>query len=143
MIADLDELQEEAWRRFRLDDDRKAPTRKRVTRFLDAQHQLLAEDSDLTLIALRATTRPGIRVAQQVLALNDRTIGLLMEIMQMGRMQSQLKRNVDVLEAARVVFNITQGARIPWANGLTDAETCRQAIQKGVDLLFGGLDKSD
>ncbi|MDE0884494.1 MAG: helix-turn-helix domain containing protein [Myxococcota bacterium] len=142
LIADLDELQEEAWRRFREGDDRKAPTRKRVTRFLDAQHQLLAEDSDLTLIALRATTRPGVRVAQQVLALNDRTIGLLMEIMQMGRMQSQLKRNVDVLEAARVVFNITQGARIPWANGLTDAETCRQAIQKGVDLLFGGLDKS-
>ncbi len=142
LIADLDDLQEEAWRQFRAEDDRKAPTRKRVARFLDAQHQLLAEDSDLTLIALRATTRPGVRVAKQVLALNDRTIGLLMEIMQMGRMQSQLKRNVDVLEAARVVFNITQGARIPWANGLTDAEACRQAIQTGVDLLFTGLEKS-
>jgi hypothetical protein len=81
-------------------------------------------------------------VAAQVLSLNDRTIGLLMEIMQMGRMQANLKRSVDVLEAARVVFNITQGARIPWANGMTDAESCRKAIQTGVDLLFGGLEKS-
>jgi hypothetical protein len=47
---------------------------------------------------------------------------------------------VDVLEAARVIFNITQGARIPWANGMTDAESCRKAIQTGVDLLFGGLE---
>lgn len=141
LIAELVDLQEEAWRRFREGDDRKASTRKRVSRFLDAQHELLADDSDLTLIALRATTRPGAPMAGQVLALNDRTIGLLMEIMQMGRMQSKLRREVDVLEAARVVFNITQGARIPWANGMTDAESCRQAIQKGVDLLFGGLEK--
>ena len=140
LIAELVDLQEEAWRRFRDGDARKSPTRKRVRRFLDCQHELLAEDSDLTLIALRATTRPGARVASQVLALNDRTIGLLMEIMQMGRMQANLRRNVDVLEAARVVFNITQGARIPWANGMTDAETCRRAIQTGVDLLFGGLE---
>jgi AcrR family transcriptional regulator len=140
LIADLVDLQEEAWRRFREGDERKSPTRARVSRFLDCQHALLAEDNDLTLIALRATTRPGARVASQVLALNDRTIGLLMEIMQMGRMQANLRRNVDVLEAARVVFNITQGARIPWANGMTDAETCRQAIQTGVDLLFGGLE---
>jgi AcrR family transcriptional regulator len=140
LIAELVDLQEEAWRRFREGDERKSPTRARVRRFLDCQHALLAEDSDLTLIALRATTRPGARVASEVLALNDRTIGLLMEIMQMGRMQANLRRNVDVLEAARVVFNITQGARIPWANGMTDAETCRQAIQTGVDLLFGGLE---
>jgi hypothetical protein len=111
-----------------------------VNRFLDVQHELLAEDSDLTLIALRATTRPGARVSSQVLTLNDRTIGLLMEVMQMGRMQANLKRDVDVLEAARVIFNITQGARIPWANGMTDAESCRKAIQTGVDLLFGGLE---
>ncbi len=140
LIAELVDLQEEAWRRFREGDERKSPTRARVSRFLDCQHGLLAEDSDLTLIALRATTRPGARVASQVLGLNDRTIGLLMEIMQMGRMQANLKRNVDVLEAARVVFNITQGARITWANGMTDAETCRRAIQTGVDLLFGGLE---
>ena len=140
LIAELVDLQEEAWRRFRDGDARRSPTRKRARRFLDCQHELLAEDSDLTLIALRATTRPGARVASQVLALNDRTIGLLMEIMQMGRMQANLRRNVDVLEAARVVFNITQGARIPWANGMTDAETCRRAIQTGVDLLFGGLE---
>jgi AcrR family transcriptional regulator len=142
LIAELLDLQEESWRQFRLDDQRKAPTRERVSRFLDCQHALLAEDSDLTLIALRATTRPGARVAAQVLSLNDRTIGLLMEIMQMGRMQANLKRSVDVLEAARVVFNITQGARISWANGMTDAESCRKAIQTGVDLLFGGLEKS-
>ncbi|MCS5635446.1 MAG: TetR/AcrR family transcriptional regulator [Myxococcota bacterium] len=140
LIADLDDLQEEAWKRFRAGDDRKAPTRERVNRFLDVQHELLAEDSDLTLIALRATTRPGARVSSQVLTLNDRTIGLLVEVMQMGRMQAKLRRDVDVLEAARVIFNITQGARIPWANGMTDAESCRKAIQTGVDLLFGGLE---
>ena len=142
LISELVDLQEESWRQFRQEDERKAPTRQRVSRFLDCQHALLAKDSDLTLIALRATTRPGARVAAQVLSLNDRTIGLLMEIMQMGRMQARLKRNVDVLEAARVVFNITQGARIPWANGMTDAESCRKAIQAGVDLLFGGLEDS-
>ena len=140
LIAELADLQEEAWQRFREGDERKAPVRKRVSRFLDSQHDLLAEDSDLTLIALRATTRPGARVAAQVLALNDRTIGLLMEVMQMGRMQAKLRRDVDVLEAARVIFNVTQGARIPWANGMTDAESCRQAIQTGVDLLFSGLE---
>ena len=140
LIAELANLQEEAWRRFRARDDRDAAIRERVSRFLDCQHDLLAEDNDLTLIALRASTRPGARVAAEVLALNDRTIGLLMEVMQMGRVKSKLKRNVDVLEAARVVFHITQGARIPWANGMTDADTCRQAIQTGVDLLFGGLE---
>ena len=140
LTADLDELPEEAWKRFREGDDRKAPTRRRVTGFLDVQHALLAEDSDLTLIALRATTRPAARVSAQVLALNDRTIGLLMEVMQMGRTQSKLRRDVDVLEAARVIFHITQGARISWANGMTDAEGCRKAIQTGVDLLFGGLE---
>jgi AcrR family transcriptional regulator len=140
LISELADLQEEAWRRFREGDERNAPVRKRVSRFLDSQHELLAENSDLTLIALRATTRPGARVAAQVLALNDRTIGLLMEIMQMGRMQAKLRRNVDVLEAARVIFNVTQGARIPWANGMTDADSCRSAIQTGVDLLFTGLE---
>ena len=63
-----------------------------------------------------------------------------MEVMQMGRTQSKLRRDVDVLEAARVIFHITQGARISWANGMTNAESCRKAIQTGVDLLFGGLE---
>jgi AcrR family transcriptional regulator len=141
LIDGLAMLQEEAWRNFRQTDNRKATPRSRVSRFLDFQHALLAEDSDLTLIALRATTRPGVRVASQVLALDDRAIGLLMEILQMGRMQGQLESDVDVLEAARVILNITQGARIPWANGMTNAESCRQAIETGINMLFRGLEK--
>jgi len=139
LIDELVLLQVEAWRRFRLDDDRARPTRERVTRFLDVQHELLVADRDLTAIALRATTKPEARVARQVLALNDRTIGLLMEILQMGRMRGDLARDIDVLEGARVVFNITVGARIPWANGLVDDQSCRSAIQKGVELLFSGI----
>ncbi len=141
LIDGLSDLQEEAWRNFRCSDDRGASTRSRVTRFLDFQHALLVEDSDLTLIALRASTRPGVRVASLILALNDRSIGLLMEILQAGRVRGQLGSDVDVLEAARVIFNITQGARIPWANGMTDAESCHRAIQVGVNMLFHGLEK--
>lgn len=139
LIYELDHLQEEAWRRFRENDDRRSPTVERVSAFLDHQHALLAEDRDLTMIALRATTKPQARVARQTLALNDRTIGLLFEILQMGRMRKDLARDVDVLEAARVIFHVTQGARISWANDLVDADTCRKNIQTGVDLLFRGL----
>jgi hypothetical protein len=94
------------------------------------------------MIAVRATTKPEARVARQVLALNDRTIGLLMEVLQMGRMRKDLDRRVDVLEAARVLFNITQGARIPWANGLVSSDACLDAIRSGVDLLFQGIGAS-
>ena len=142
LIDELALLQDEAWRRFREADDRRAPTGERVRAFLDQQHALLAADRDLTMIALRSTTKPEARVARQVLALNDRTIGLLMEILQMGRMRHDLARDVDVLEAARVIFHVTQGARIAWANELVDADTCRKNIQTGVDLLFRGLSAS-
>ena len=140
LIDQLSDLQEEAWKRFRASDRRDAPTRDRIRAFLDAQHELLAADEDLTLIALRSTTRPGARVAQEVLSLNDRTVGLLMEVLQMGRMQGRLSKKVDVLEAARVIFHITQGARISWANGLMDPDACREAIGSGVRMLFDGLD---
>lgn len=139
LIDELDVLQDEAWRRFRENDDRKAPTSERVRAFLDHQDALLIADRDLTMIALRAATKVEARVARQVLALNDRTIGLLLEILQMGRMRKDLARDVDVLEAARVIFHLTQGSRLAWANGLVDAETCRTNIQAGVDLLFRGL----
>lgn len=139
LMDQLSNLQEEAWQRFREKDKRDAPTQDRVRMFLDVQHSLLAADEDLTLIALRSTTRPGARVAKQVLSLNDRTVGLLMEILQMGKMQRRLSKKSDVLEAARVIFHITQGVRISWANGLMTAEDCRKAIGTGVDMLFEGL----
>lgn len=139
LIDELALLQDEAWRRFREGDDRRGPTSERVRAFLDHQHTLLVADRDLTMIALRSTTKPEARVARQVLALNDRTVGLLLEILQMGRMRKDLARDVDVLEAARVIFHVTQGARVAWANGLVDADACRTNIQTGVDLLFRGL----
>ena len=139
LVEELAARQEEAWTRFREEDDRRAPTRERLRRFLDSQHALLAQEPDLTTIALRATTLPKPRVARRVLALQDRTIGLLFEVLQMGRMRGDLAKGVDVLAAARTLAHVTSGARIPWANGLVSAEACRASIDAAVDVLFTGL----
>jgi AcrR family transcriptional regulator len=139
LIDELEAIQETAWQRFREEDERDRPTRERVHHFLGVQHELLVEDRDLTMIALRATTRPEARVARRSLVLNDRTIGLLAEILQMGRKRRDLVRDLNVLEAASALFHITQGARIPWANGLVSAKLCQRSILAGVDLLFRGI----
>ncbi len=139
LIRELVDRQEEAWQRFRASDDRSRETRERVGRFLRAQHGLLAEDPDLVTIALRATTHPGAQVARQVLALHDRTIGLVAEILQQGRVAGDLRRDVDVMAAARALFHVTTSARIPWANGLVDADACQAAIESSVDVIFTGL----
>ncbi len=139
LIDELEAIQEAAWQRFRKEDDRTRPTRERIHHFLDVQHELLVADRDLTMIALRATTRPEARVARRSLVLNDRTIGLLAEILQMGRKREDLVREINVLEAASALFHITQGARIPWANGLVSAKACQRSILAGVDLMFRGI----
>ena len=139
LVRELAVRQEEAWQRFRAADDRSAKTSERVRKFLDAQHALLAEDPDLTTIALRATTHSQARVARQVLALHDRSIGLLAEVLQQGRMRGDLRRDLDVMAAARTIFHVTTSARIPWANGLVDAAACRAAIESSVGVLFDGL----
>ncbi|MAE93593.1 MAG: hypothetical protein CL910_02935 [Deltaproteobacteria bacterium] len=142
LVDELQELQEQAWHQFR----RRRVSRggpetasERLRRFLDAEHQLLARDPDLTTIALRATTHPEARVAGQVLALQDRTVGLLAEIMLQGRSRGELRRGVDVLAAARTIAHTTNGARIAWANGQLDGEACRRAIDTAVDVLFQGI----
>lgn len=142
LVQELADLQEQAWRRFRAADERSIPTRERIRRFLEAQHELLIADPDLTTIALRAASYPQARVAQQVLALHERTIGLLVEILQSGRGSGDLAQRVDVLAAAQAIFHITAGARIPWANRRISAEVCRRSVAASVDLLFGGLDAS-
>jgi AcrR family transcriptional regulator len=139
LVDELAEMQEEAWTRFRARDDRDRPTVERVREFLDVQHALLIENRDLTTIALRSTTKTEARVAKRVLQLYDRTIGLLMEILQRGRMKRDLANDVDVLEAARVLFHVTNGARIPWANGLVSDDACRASVHQGVELLFRGI----
>jgi AcrR family transcriptional regulator len=139
LIDELAALQEEAWQTFRRQGTQQQSTQARISHFLDVQHDLLAADRDLTTIALRAMTKPEARVAKRVLTLNDRTVGLFAEILQMGRKQKDLRTDLDLLEAARALFHITLGARITWANGMTTAEKCRKSIQVGVDLLFGGL----
>jgi AcrR family transcriptional regulator len=141
LVLELSELQEEAWTRFRLSDDRDAPTRDRVRRFFEVQHELLASDADLTVIALRATTFPDAPVARRVLALHDRTIGLLAEILQIGR-RRDLADDVDVLASARALFHISTGARLSWANGLASESACRKSIESSIDLLFRGLSRS-
>jgi len=139
LILELADLQEEAWTCFRQQDSRDAPTEERIRRFFQSQHELLARERDLTVIALRATTYPQTRVCQRVLALNDRTIGLLAEILQGGRMRGDLVRDVDVLASARALFHIATGARISWASGLLTEDGCRDAIDASVDLLFTGI----
>jgi len=141
LIEELAEMQEEAWTRFRAHDDRDRPTEERLRDFLDVQHDLLVADRDLTTIALRATTKTEARVARRVLKLYDRTIGLLMEILQRGRMKNHLARDVDVLETARVLFHVTNGARIPWANGLVGDDALRKSVHQAVDLLFRGVSR--
>ena len=139
LVQELADLQEEAWTCFRREGDRDESTRQRIHRFFQAQHELLARERDLTVIALRATTYPNARVSRRVFALNDRTIGLLAEILQGGRVAGDLDRDVDVLASARALFHIASGARISWGNGLLSEEGCREAIDAAVDLLFRGI----
>jgi len=139
LVGELTSLQERAWTRFRAQDDRRAATRERIAHFLKIQHELMTADRDFTLIALRCVARPDARVARQVLALHDRTIGLLAEILQVGRMRGDLAPGVDVLEAARTIFHLTQGARIPWLNGMLSDDRCLASIQRDVELVFNGL----
>jgi len=143
LVQELAELQEEAWTSFRRADGRSAPTRDRVRRFFQAQHALLAREPDLTVIALRATSYPHARVARRVLALDDRTIGLLAEVLQGGRLRGDLRPQTDVLAAARALVHIARGARIAWANGLLEERGCREAIDAAVDLLFRGIGEPD
>lgn len=139
LVEDLSELQQEAWTRFRARGQARRPARERLRRFLDAEHALLARDRDFTVIALRATTHPEARVAKRVLALQDRTIGVIAEILQSGRSRGELAKEADVLAAARTITYVTNGARIAWANGQLDAEACRGAIGAAVELLFAGI----
>lgn len=139
LIDELSQMQEEAWARFRVADDRSRPPAERLLDFFDVQHDLLVENRDLTTIALRATTKTEARVAKRVLQLYDRTIGLLMEILQHGRVKKHLARDVDVLETARVLFYVTNGARIPWANGMVADDALRDSIHQAVYLLFRGV----
>lgn len=138
LVLELADLQEEAWARFRQTDTASRPTRERIRRFFDAHHELLASDADLTVIALRATTYPDAPVARRVLALHDRSIGLLAEILQSGS-QRDLAPDLDVLASARALFHVATGARISWANGLIGEGECRHAIDSSVDLLFSGI----
>jgi len=140
LVQELADLQEEAWTRFRQGDRRSDAARERALRFFDAQHALLARDPDLTVVALRATTWPAARVARRVLALQDRTIGLLAEILMAGRMRAELDREVDVVVAARALVHAATGARIAWANGLLSEEACRTAVEASVRLIFSGIE---
>lgn len=139
LVLELADLQEEAWTHFRRGTPRGESTRDAVRRFLAAQHELLAREPDLTVIALRATTYPHARVSRAALALQDRTIGLLVEILQAGRARRDLARDADLISAARALFHIASGARLSWANGLLDEPGCRRSIDASVDLLFRGL----
>lgn len=139
LVEDLADLQQEAWTRFRASEPRHRPARERLRDFLDAEHALLVQDRDFTVIALRATTHPEARVAKRALALQDQTIGLIAEILQSGRSRGELARDADVIAAARTIAYATSGARLAWANGQLDAEACREAIGAAVELLFAGI----
>ncbi|MFB3118733.1 MAG: TetR/AcrR family transcriptional regulator, partial [Myxococcota bacterium] len=142
LVLELADLQEEAWLDFRRQDTRTTATRERVQRFFQSQHELLARHPDLTVIAIRATTYLDSRVSKRVLAMNDRTIGLLAEILQGGRARGDLDPGVDVLAAAHALFHGAIGARISWANGLLSEGACRTAIEGTVELLFSGLGRA-
>jgi len=137
LVLELSDLQEEAWQRFRQADQRRRPVLERLLGFFDAQHALLAGDADLVVIALRATTYPDAPVARRALALQDRAIGLIAEILQSGR--SELAPDADPLAAAQTLYHAASGARLAWANGLLGEERCRAAVATSVEQLFRGI----
>jgi AcrR family transcriptional regulator len=139
LVDELGELQQRAWTRLRTGASRALPARERLRRFALAEHALLVRAPDLTTIALRATTHPEARVARRALALQDQTIGLVAEILQSARSRGELRREADVLVAARTLTHAIHGARLAWANGLLDAEGCRAAVDAAVALLFDGI----
>jgi AcrR family transcriptional regulator len=143
LVDELADLQQRAWRRLRTGPARALPARERLRRFLDAEHALLVGAPDLATIALRATTHPEARVARRALALQDQTIGLVAEILQSGRSRGELRRDADVLAAARTLTHAIHGARLAWANGLLDAEGCSRALDAAVALLFDGIGARD
>jgi len=139
LVDELGELQQRAWAQLRTGPERAHAARERLRRFLDAEHELLARTPDLTTIALRATTHPEARAARRALALQDQTIGLVAEMLQSARSRGELRRDADVLVAARTLTHAVHGARLAWANGLLDAEGCRAAVDAAVALLFDGI----
>ena len=139
LVDELGELQQRAWARLRTGASRALPARERLRRFLDVEHALLVRAPDLTTVALRATTHPEARVARRALALQDQTIGLVAEILQSARSRGELRREAEVLVAARTLTHAIHGARLAWANGLLDAEGCRAAVDAAVALLFDGI----
>ena len=56
-----------------------------------------------------------------------------------ARSRGELRRDADVLVAARTLTHAVHGARLAWANGLLDAEGCRAAVDAAVALLFDGI----
>jgi len=140
LVSELADLQERAWTQFRREDDRTKTAQERVQRWLCVQHELLCRDPDFSRIALRATTHPRARVARDVLALQDRSIGLLAEILLSGRMKRTLAPELDIMRAAQALFYITQSARIPWANGLLSDEALMENLRIAVDLLCHGIE---
>jgi TetR/AcrR family transcriptional regulator, cholesterol catabolism regulator len=139
LVDELSELQQRAFARQRRGAARALPARERLRRFLEAEHALLVRAPDLTTIALRAITHPEARVARRALALQDQSIGLVAEILQSARSRGELRRDADVLAAARTLTHAIHGARLAWANGLLDAEGCRAAVDAAVALLFDGI----
>ncbi len=140
LVGELVAKQEQAWIHFRREDQGGLGARERISRWVVLQHDLLSLDPDFSRIALRASTHPQARVARQVLALNDRSIGLIAEILMKGRMSDGLSREVDLMTAAQAVFYITNSARVPWANGVVSDEACLNNTLTAVDLLFQGLE---
>jgi AcrR family transcriptional regulator len=143
LVDELVAKQEQAWVNFRREDQKGLSARERIGRWVALQHELLSQDPDFSRVALRASTHPEARVAKQVLALNDRSIGLIAEILMKGRMSDGLSREVDLMTAAQAVFYITNSARIPWANGVVSDEACLKNTLTAVDLLFQGLEARD
>jgi hypothetical protein len=134
LVLELSELQEEAWLRFRRADDKAQPTRVRVQRFLEVQHELFASDADLVVIALRATTYPEAPVARPRARAQDRAIGLLTEILQSG--SARLSRPASTRSAAgRALFHVASGARISWANGCSPRSAAARGRRVGRPLV--------
>ena len=139
LILELAAMQEEAWTRFRTEDQRNDPTKIRLQRFFAKQHNLLVENSDFTKIAVRAQTREDRVIVRRALALQQRTIGLIAEILQHGKARDEISSATDPLNAASVLFHATQGVRIAWASGLLSDVACQKHIDDALTLVMSGV----
>ena len=141
LIWELADLQGEAWKRFRADDDRSAPTRVRVARFLRGTARALGSQSGLHRDRV-ARSDPSARARGARLPTPHRPQHRLAGRDSAERSQERRPRSRRRSPVRRECAVPRRNERANLlANGLLTEAGCRSAIDASVDLLFRGIGK--